>query len=160
MMNDVAAVSSPPETDRGNLEAVFIDVAPALWRTLTVYVGGRADLAEDIVLEAFTRALEQPKIRNPVGWLYRTAFRLAAAEIRRESHFTYADVDTIVEYSTDVQELLISLGSLSARQRAAVILHYHLGFPVKDIARILEISVPTAKVHLFRARKRLRAMYP
>jgi DNA-directed RNA polymerase specialized sigma24 family protein len=36
------------------------------------------------VAEAFARALERiSQIRKPVPWLYRTAFRLAAEDLRR-----------------------------------------------------------------------------
>ena len=56
----------------------------ALWRAVYVYSGGRREIADDAVAEAFARALQyRGRIRRPESWLYRTAFRVAAAELRR-----------------------------------------------------------------------------
>jgi len=63
---------------------LFRDAGRPLWRALYAYSGGRRDVADEALAEAFARAMEQDgRIREPVPWLYRTAFRLAAAELRR-----------------------------------------------------------------------------
>jgi RNA polymerase sigma-70 factor (ECF subfamily) len=49
-----------------------------------------------------------------------------------------------------------ALRRLSPNQRAAIVLHYYVDLPVKEIARALGISPATVKVHLFRGRGRLR----
>jgi DNA-directed RNA polymerase specialized sigma24 family protein len=65
-------------------EQLFRQTAPGLWRTIFAFAGGRAAVADDAVAEAFARALERiSQIREPVPWLYRTAFRLAAEDLRR-----------------------------------------------------------------------------
>ena len=50
-----------------DLGAVFDTNAAALYRTILAYTGGRGDLAEDAVAEAFARAAAQPsaKLRDP-----------------------------------------------------------------------------------------------
>jgi hypothetical protein len=66
-------------------EQLFRQAAPGLWRTIFAFAGGRAAVADDAVAEAFARALERfGQIREPVPWLYRTAFRIAAEELRRK----------------------------------------------------------------------------
>ncbi len=66
-------------------EQLFRQAAPGLWRTIFAYSGGRAAVADDAVAEAFARALERAgQIREPVPWLYRTAFRIAAEDLRRK----------------------------------------------------------------------------
>src|SRR5258708_364271 len=66
-------------------EQVFRDAAPGLWRTIYAFAAGRRAVADDAVAEAFARALERAgQIHDPVPWLYRTAFRLAAEDLRRE----------------------------------------------------------------------------
>src|SRR5712691_2130281 len=66
------------------LEALFRQHSTTLWRTLFAYTGGHAQAAEEAVAEAFTRALEhRSTIREPLPWIYRTAFRIASAEARR-----------------------------------------------------------------------------
>lgn len=53
-------------------------------------------------------------------------------------------------------DLARALRTLSARQRAAVELHYYLGLPVADAAEILGCSAGTVKSTLSDARARLR----
>ncbi len=66
-------------------EQVFRDAAPGLWRTIYAFAAGQRAVADDAVAEAFARALGRAdQIRDPVPWLYRTAFRLAAEDLRRE----------------------------------------------------------------------------
>src|ERR671919_410581 len=67
------------------IEQLFRAEAPNIWRALLAYSGGRREIADEAVAEAFARAIVyHGKIRRPVGWLYRVAFRLAAAEMRRQ----------------------------------------------------------------------------
>lgn len=57
-----------------------------MWRAMYGTAGGRADVAEEAVAEAFARAIERSdSIRNPVAWLYKTAFRLVVQELKPES---------------------------------------------------------------------------
>src|SRR5437867_311885 len=68
-----------------DLERVYRESGPALWRAIYAYAGGRRHLAEDVVAEAFARAIEHgASIRDPLPWIYRTAFRLASRELQRE----------------------------------------------------------------------------
>jgi len=74
-----------PPTRAADYEQVFRDAAPGLWRTIYPFAAGQRGVADDAVAEAFARALEQAgQIRDPVPWLYRTAFRLAADDLRRQ----------------------------------------------------------------------------
>jgi len=59
-----------------DIERLYRDSAPQLWRAIYGFAGGRRHLAEDAVAEAFARAIERaPEIRDPLAWIYRTAFR-------------------------------------------------------------------------------------
>src|SRR6478752_3146114 len=85
-------VGVPERGSEGEIsqEELYREVAPGLWRAIYVYAGGRRDIADDSVAEAFTRSLESAgPIRDPKAWLYRVAFRAAAAELRhRPSQLT------------------------------------------------------------------------
>jgi DNA-directed RNA polymerase specialized sigma24 family protein len=71
--------------DGCDFEAVYREHGRVLWRSLYAYTGGRGEVADDAVAEAFARALANAdRIREPVAWLYRVAFRIAAAEMKRE----------------------------------------------------------------------------
>jgi RNA polymerase sigma-70 factor (ECF subfamily) len=64
--------------------------------------------------------------------------------------------DRQVEDSPPDIDLARALGRLTARQRAAVELHYYLGLPVADTAQVLQCSPGTVKSTLSDARSRLR----
>ncbi len=134
---------------------LFREVGPQLWRAILVYAGGRREVADDAVGEAFARAIESDGvIRRPFPWLYRTAFRIAAAELRREgTTFPLAEL-----YLDDpaTGDLMRALRRLSPAQRAAVFLHYEADLPVREVARLMGTSSAAVKVHLHRGRNRLR----
>jgi len=145
--------------DGCDLETVYRDHGRVLWRSLFAYTGGRREVADDAVAEAFARALAHAdRIRDPVAWLYRVAFRIAAAEMRRER-----GLEALPEMATGREEdslpgLLAALRHLSPAQRAAVYLHYQADQPVAIVGERLGMSTAAVKVHLFRARRRLRKL--
>lgn len=137
--------------------ALYREVGPQLWRAIFAYSGGRREVADDAVGEAFARAIESDgHIRRPFPWLYRTAFRIAAAELRRES----GPVEAGGVYFEDsgMADLLRAMKRLSPSQRAAVFLHYQADLPVREVARLMGTSAAAVKVHLHRGRNQLREL--
>ena len=63
---------------------VFRETGPHLWRALYAFTGGRRQVAEEAMAEAFARAMEHRGVRDPAAWIYRTAFRIARLELERE----------------------------------------------------------------------------
>ncbi len=138
--------------------ALYRTTGLALWRAVYAYSGGRRDVADDAVAEAFARAIQHDgAIRRPESWLYRTAFRIAAAELRRTRSLVELQ-DRAHDEPPDVTELLDALRLLSANQRAAVFLFYQADLPVREVARLMGTSVAAVKVHLHRGRGRLREL--
>lgn len=137
---------------------LFRDVAPVLWRTMYAYTGGRRDIADDAVAEAFARALEyRSSIRHPVSWLYRVAFRTAGAQMKQAAANASAGaVESSV--SEEPHELIAALRLLSPSQRAAVVLHYYADLPIREVSRLMGTSSAAVKVHLHRGRHRLRML--
>lgn len=155
---------TPPEQARpvaADLEQVFRDAAPGLWRTIYAFAAGRSAVADDAVAEAFARAVERAdQIRDPVPWLYRTAFRLATQDLRRERRepeFPEA-ADPASDPPAGLAALVPALRQLSPAQRAAVVLHYEADLPVREVARLMGTSAGAVKVHLSRGRHRLREL--
>ena len=141
------------------IEHLFRDEARSLWRALVAFAGGRREVAEDAMAEAFARALRFAEgIRDPRAYVYATAFRLAAQDLRRERRNHARPVPLDVEQPPESDEVMAALSSLSTNQRAAVVLHYYVDLPVREVSRVLGITPATVKVHLFRARRRLRAL--
>jgi DNA-directed RNA polymerase specialized sigma24 family protein len=54
------------------------------------------------------------------------------------------------------RDLVVALGALSERQRAAVVLHDAAGYRARDVAKIVGSSEAAVRVHLMRGRRRLR----
>jgi RNA polymerase sigma-70 factor (ECF subfamily) len=158
----VDLVSVEPVEGADRLEAVFREERPRLWRALLAFTVGRAAVAEDALSEAFARALAQPTgIRDPVSWLYRVAFRLAAAELTAERHRSDSilpEIDLGSVPAEELDELFSALQALPPNQRAAVFLYYQCDLPVKEIAARLDVSAATVRVHLWRGRSRLRKL--
>lgn len=163
---DVATMQANPEgvasgmTSTGrahDFEGLFRDDGPGLWRALYVYSGGRGDVADEAVAEAFARAIAYRRgIRDPLAWIYRTAFRIAAEEMRRHEGRSAVPAPTVEP--PEVGELLDALRRLSPNQRAAIVLRFEEGLSVEEVARRMGILAPTVRVHVHRGRKRLREL--
>ena len=126
-----------------------------MWRSLLAYTRD-PELASDAVAEAFTLALESPtQIASALSWLWRVAFRVATAELKRRRRQPPPLVEQF-EWPAAAVELLSALGELSPRQRGAIVLHYYADCSVKEVARILGSTPPAVRVHLMRGRRRLR----
>ena len=120
-------------------------------------------MADDAVAEAFARALERAgQIRDPVPWLYRTAFRIAAEDLRRGRREPELGLepepDRAAIPAVGLGVLVPALRQLSPADRAAVVLHYEADLPVREVARRMGTSAAAVKVHLFRGRRRLREL--
>ncbi|HEY2354015.1 MAG TPA: RNA polymerase sigma factor [Gaiellaceae bacterium] len=148
-------------TSRPEIERAYRESATQLWRGVYAYTGGRADIADDAVAEAFARAIESAaQIRSLVPWLYRVAFRHAASRLREAKRA--AAVDDVPEAFGAAQGATASLGVLellTPQQRAVVFLFYYADFSVADIARATSSSRVAVRVQLHRAREALRRHY-
>lgn len=143
-----------------DLERLYRESAPQLWRAIYGFAGGRRDIAEDAVAEAFARAIEHvDRIREPIPWIYRTAFRIASRELQREKRLPPPAPDPVPGLDPgEIQDVIRALAALSPNQRAAVLLHDLEGYSGLEVARLLGISAATARVHMFRGRRRLREL--
>lgn len=141
-----------------DFDAIYREAGARLWRSLYAYTAGRSDIAQDALSEAFARAMERDgSIRDPVPYLYRTAFRIAAAEMRRERR-PEVTVEVAEPGTIDATDLLVALRRLTPGQRAAVYLHYQADLQVREVARLMGTSAAVVKVHLSQGRRRLRSL--
>jgi RNA polymerase sigma-70 factor, ECF subfamily len=157
MMRRMEDVGAPVDREH-DFDRLFREDGPGLWRTMVAFTGGRRDIAEEAVAEAFARALQHAHgIRDPIPWIYRTAFRIARDELRRDAR-RGAAVEAGAEDAAGTGELLRALRQLSPNQRAAVVLRYEADLPIDEVARRMGIAAPTVRVHLHRGRARLREL--
>lgn len=124
------------------------------------------DDTKDIVQETFVKLWEQggdihkTKVKS---WLFTTSYRLTLAYFRKSktrSDFDLEDISKAVEENYDNFDLkgIInqSLLLLSELQKSVLMLKDYEGYAYNEIANILEISEDSVKVHLFRARKKIK----
>jgi RNA polymerase sigma factor (sigma-70 family) len=142
----------------GNLERIYREHGDRLWWAVLAFSGDR-EVASDAVAEAFAQALRRgEELHDPLAWIWRVAFRVAAGELkrRRQTFSAGREGEESYEMPEQASELISALALLSVRQRAAIVLHDYAGFGRKEVAGILGIAAPTVGVHLHRGRKRLR----
>jgi RNA polymerase sigma-70 factor (ECF subfamily) len=145
-------------TEAHDFDALFREAGSGVFRTLYAYTGGRRDIAEEAMAEAFARALARSgTIRDPVAWIYRTAFRLANEELRAERRRGPAPSEE-GSPSPELGELIESLRRLSPNQRAAIVMRHVVDLDISEVAHRMGIAQPTVRVHLHRGRKKLREL--
>jgi RNA polymerase sigma-70 factor (sigma-E family) len=162
-------------TAYGGVDRMPVDFAefvlgrtPALLR-FAYLLTGDSHLAEDLVQEAFVRAHRrwssishddgpEPYVRKVIlrqflSWRRRkSAGELPVADLPDR-----ASVEELESRIVQADEMWAVLGTLSRAQRAVMILRYYEDLPDADIARLLNCSPATVRVHAFNALGKLRA---
>jgi RNA polymerase sigma-70 factor, ECF subfamily len=148
-----------PAAATGDVEAVYRQDGDRLWRALYAFAGNE-NLASDAVAEAFAQALRRGSaIRDVRSWVWRSAFRLAKGDLKRQSNLSRGPMPqgTFHDVHADAQ-LLAALQRLTPQQRAVIVLHYYADCPVREIARRTGINALAVRAHLSRGRKHLREL--
>ena len=121
--------------------------------------------AQDVVQEAFARALARPRVLsdvdNPEAWLRTVAVNQARSRWRRGKVLQrlmgrVGAVPTEVPGANpDHVALMAAMRALPAGQREAIALHYLADLPITEVAELLRVSVGTVKSRLSRGRTAL-----
>lgn len=124
------------------------------------------DLLQDTFLEVF-RSL--PSFRGESSlrtWIHRCAVRVAYAHFRKRARLPQlepvpdikagaASPEEQTSHREAVRRLYSELDRLEVRQRVAFTLHMLEGRSLREIALVMDSTVPTAKVRVWRARRAL-----
>jgi len=103
--------------DAVRLEDVYEEDGARLWKAVYLYAADR-EVASDAVAEAFAQALRRGNdLHAPERWVWRTAFRIAAGELKRRSNEVGSWTDVGYEIPDVMAELLAALPHLSPKQR-------------------------------------------
>jgi len=145
--------------ETGDVEAVYRQDGDRLWRALYAYAGNE-DIASDAVAESFAQALRRgPAIRDVRAWIWRSAFRLAAGDLKRQSKLSREPMpESAFDDVHADEQLLAALQALTSQQRAVIVLHYYADCPVREISRRTGINPLAVRAHLSRGRKHLRVL--
>jgi RNA polymerase sigma-70 factor (ECF subfamily) len=133
-----------------------------LWRAVAVW-SGSSDVADEAVAETFAQLLRRgDAVVDPVAWVWRSAFRIAAAELQRrrrvELHYEATEVSLPAVQSDLLVDLMRALQHLTDQQRACVVVCDLLGYSAEEAAPLLRTSSATVRVQRMRARRRLRSL--
>jgi RNA polymerase sigma-70 factor (ECF subfamily) len=141
-------------TDR--IERLYRERGDRIWRGLLAF-SGDPEVASDAVAEAFAQLLRRGEgVRDPERWVWRAAFRIAAGELKHRGRNEVTVAEGSYQMEEPARDLVVALGALSERQRAAVVLHDAAGYPAREVAKIVGSTEAAVRVHLMRGRRRLR----
>jgi len=161
------------ETQDISFEKTIEDLGPLL-RSYLVRMAGDPVLADDLFQETsikIAQGLPGFEGRSTVKtWAFKIAYRVCIDYFRKnsnkqtvlefveEEHATsdleHDEALVIDEMNSCIREVI---DSLPPDYRTALVLHDLEGLTGEEVARISECSLPTAKIRIHRARKRLRA---
>jgi RNA polymerase sigma-70 factor, ECF subfamily len=145
--------------EAGEVEAIYRQDGDRLWRALYAFAGNE-EVASDAVAESFAQALRRgTAIRDVRSWVWRSAFRLAAGDLKRQSTLARGPMPEGAFHDAHPDgQLLVALQALTPQQRAVIVLHYYADCPVREIARRTGINQLAVRAHLSRGRKHLRVL--
>jgi len=166
------------QAERADLEARLAQYRPQIQRHILAMVR-YADVAEELTQDTYARAFQGiHRLRDPqaaLAWLYRIATNVALDHLRRrtipvdgasispeETELAAASegpaslIETALERSQMSDCVQSYLETLPDDYRVAILLHDVHALSNPEIARLVGCSLPTAKIRVHRARRRLR----
>lgn len=154
----------PRATTPDDFAELYTAHVQSLTAQLYAYTG-ELTVAEDLVHEAFCRALARWKVvstyDNPVAWVRQVAWNLARTRWRRirvaANFLRRQRLQHVEGPGPDRVALTAGLAQLPPAQRRAVILHYVADLPVAEIARQEGVADGTVRSWLHRGRTALAA---
>lgn len=157
--------------DPEELRALVVEHGDAVYR-LALSVVRDSALAEDVAQDTLLKAwLALPSFRGDSSlrsWIMRIAHNTAISTLRTRRMLVMDPQDlpetvTIPERSVErrvesdviMDEFVLALDQLDELSRSIVVLRELEGMPYDEIARVLDVPLPTVKTRLLRARRRL-----
>lgn len=156
---------------RRALEELYLGYHRRLSRFLSRFTP-RYENVEEIINDTFMVVWQSANtFRNASQvstWIFGIAYRMALKSLRRQKNHTAArSLDEYPEQSvnpvldTEVQDWVAhGLNHLPAEQRLTLVLAYHMGHSLEEIAVITESPIGTVKARMFHARQKLRRYLP
>jgi RNA polymerase sigma-70 factor (ECF subfamily) len=152
----LGARPTPIHGDR--FEAAYRTDGARVWRSVLLFAGD-PEVASDAVAEAFAQAIRRgDEILDPIAWVTRAAFRIAAGELQSRRRTDYRIIEEGYELPEPAHELAAALARLSPKQRAAAVLHLRDGYTLAETAEIIGSTTAAVGVHVHRAKARLRTI--
>ena len=136
-------------------EQVYRTYGPSLYRFCLIQMKNPAD-AEDILQEVFCKRLYRaPVFASPDHerrWLFRVALNQCRDAWKRSNRSELPLEAASAAVTPEELGLLDHVAALPESQRTVLHLHYYEGYTLREIARLLGVTVPTVKMRLKRGR--------
>ena len=151
----------------------MVDAFGGLVMATAVNILGNRQDAEDVWQETFLQVFRNIERYDPSRsfktWLLAIAYRRSVDMIRKKRRFKAFATRAVFEQAPALNggdpnpghpEPLPSalLGKLTAKERTALCLWANEGYTARDISGVLECSASTARVYLFNARRKIKAL--
>ena len=141
--------------DKTTFEQLYRDMLPGLYRLAQSMLRQTAD-AQDAVQQAAVSAwLSLERIRA-----YFTRIVINECRNIQRQRMRQTPVESVPERAEDApsDDLKLAVAALSEELRLPLLMKYMEGYREREIAEALEISVPSVKNRLFRARRKLKEL--
>ena len=154
-----------------SLDDLLFRLRPRLHRYCARMTGSVID-GEDVVQDALAKAVEALPgagvIASPEAWLFRIAHNAALDFLRRRARIEagrseedpemVADPDSEAGRREAAAAVLHTFMRLTVAERSAIILADVLEYSQREVAAVLDVSLPAVKASLHRGRTRLRGL--
>ena len=166
-MSDDQWLESVARGDRRALEGLYLRYHRPLARFLS-RLAPRSENIDEIINDTFMvvwqHAGEFHHSSRVSTWIFGIAYRVALKSLRQHKRWLAASANGQFEQVTDPTQateahdwLTQGLGRLSQEQRLGLMLVYHWGHSLREVAAMTDCPVSTVKARLFHARENLRA---
>jgi RNA polymerase sigma-70 factor (ECF subfamily) len=165
------------DQDRATFQTLLDEhgaVTLALLRRLSGNRHDADDLFQEVAVRVWRNRKARPLLRNARGWILTIAYR--AFLDHRAGHPRLATLDdddrafarvgldrdpvALAEVAERAQLLESAVGDLSPPLRSVIVLHYTGGLSLREVAKVLGISVGTVKSRLNAGLQQLRGRLP
>ena len=175
MTDAIARPSAAGAAASLNFDEVYESHFDFVYRTVACLAGHRDvdDLAQEVFLVVHRRLSDFEARAQLTTWLFRIAYRVVGAHIRRErlrrfilgqlaleptGHGLPHATTTPLEGHGERQAVIGAVGRLSYKKRSVLLLHVLEGHSCQRIAEMLELPTNTVYTRLYHARRELAHM--
>jgi len=165
-VSDDQWLESVARGDRRALEELYLSYHRRLTRFLSRLAPGSENIDEiinDTFMVVWQHAREFRHSSRVSTWIFGIAYRVALKSLRQHKRWRALSADwqseRVCDPTQETEEhdwLTQGLGRLSQEQRLGLMLTYHWGHSLREVAAMTDNPVSTVKARLHHAREKLR----